>query len=1473
MKNVYQKFVAMLMVVCIVSRAILPTFVYATEAEGAEEPTLWERAIDFVVGGDDKANLFERAVSIFFIFTAAQLYGIIGMAVGSADGGQPLTIESLFFNHYSTTRLTIFSGMEGGTNDYLDSGLRDKINEVYKFFTSIAVVAYMMMLIYIGIRILLNAGTAKNAKYKEFVMYWVCGVAILFFFPYVMKYTIVLNNAFVSFIDTNKATIANLGDSVQQGGFIGDDTHNFGTIGALFTDTHNKLMGGTDYMSLMYQLAFEKGWLVYTLCFIIMLKQLLTLIIVYFKRLLMTIFLIVIFPLVTISYAIDKLGDGKSQAFGNWCKEYVLNVFIQSFHAIVYVIGMAMIFKLGDFGNNWLVFMMLITFISKGDELLRHIFNMNGSGAGIVDDNKTRVKQTRGAIAIASRAGSVASKKFGEKSHFRRATHLAGQYIDLARDNRLHALNAESARQEYEDLRHDMADLNAPQSVIDAAAIALSEKSSELERNQALDYILGIMNSKDGAEKEQKLNELAAYLKDNPEALKELENMLKIRAAQNKIAVGGLTPVELNEQIEIILKRMKGNGLSARMAAGLVSAHDLDKIRTAGKLKFRKPEEDVLAGIKGRGTSTANSKSGGTRKKGDRYSGTFRSPAAYRMQQARLQNQKGKVYKQLKTDVADAMNPIKAGKEIFKGKYVRNTSARFKRVKSNATSVGDLNRKIRAAKNELRELERSGDKGSPAYRKIQENLSKWTNTASKSRVKKSRKGSAKIEQPGAVYNDSTGKIHENVERKKAAKKTKKTRDEVYEIAGVRDSFLEKQKINKRNTLQASFGRPGQSAGKFKVHGVKYTGFKNARISGKNALNGGRTGVSLKRPTMGSQPDYAQTSTPTPKVSTQTRKVAKERRQNASARENYANQGNPLTKHSAIRVGRKQAQKELRDAQALMKKTQGDPVAFKAAQAREAEALKRLAEVQSASDRLNAKRSKKGSEIRGKGITLNNNGLKGGKQYEGQMTKAEDTSVHVIKPQKTMKERAEANALKRAVAKEPEPVSIFADKFTEAMGRTSSSSSGGTEKARLISPEVMGLAAKQPKVEEPKTSIKGMHSSATKDSMVASQRETVIVVRDGSGGYDGVTADKNVISLSSRSDYEKAQKLVADVEKSRASKTSTAGESSTGITKEKIHETAMRLAASVTAINQSEYGDYSASEIVSHIDNIKAIMSSHKKGSEEYDVCLELVKKLQYDLSDFESSVRIQVLNDPSLIATSDPNRDKIIDSSIRHVKSMGDEDILLTMLKYDQDKLTTDRPLEEQKAKRHQSVSSIAASGFAMGTDVDVLRSAFEDSLRLKELERRVKTEEKATDKSEADMKKTLKRLGSETLQAGIDLSINVPLSVAGGVMLGAMSSQTTQGAFSAALGGYSTVDGVVDKARGIAGAGINAVGNLAGDMYRAGSASTSATSSGSDNSKKSEKPKGEKMPPIGKDALKTKTSLGKGESLSERAKKMQNND
>ena len=45
--------------------------------------------------------------------------------------------------------------------------------------------------------------------------------------------------------------------------------------------------------------------------------------ITYVKRMITIAFLIMIAPIITITYSIDRMGDGKSQALNKWFKEYI----------------------------------------------------------------------------------------------------------------------------------------------------------------------------------------------------------------------------------------------------------------------------------------------------------------------------------------------------------------------------------------------------------------------------------------------------------------------------------------------------------------------------------------------------------------------------------------------------------------------------------------------------------------------------------------------------------------------------------------------------------------------------------------------------------------------------------------------------------------------------------------------------------------------------------------------------------------------------------------------------------------------------------------------------------------------------------------------------------------------------------------------------------------------------------------------
>ncbi len=101
-------------------------------------------------------------------------------------------------------------------------------------------------------------------------------------------------------------------------------------------------------------------------------------------------FLIVISPLVTITYSIDKMGDGRSQALNVWFKEYVYNILIQPFHCISYrVLAQTSIDLLVRDGwaegaglSNAVVAIMTMLFIFTAEDIVKHIFHFESQSMG-----------------------------------------------------------------------------------------------------------------------------------------------------------------------------------------------------------------------------------------------------------------------------------------------------------------------------------------------------------------------------------------------------------------------------------------------------------------------------------------------------------------------------------------------------------------------------------------------------------------------------------------------------------------------------------------------------------------------------------------------------------------------------------------------------------------------------------------------------------------------------------------------------------------------------------------------------------------------------------------------------------------------------------------------------------------------------------------------------------------------------------
>lgn len=551
---------------------------------------------------EDDASKLEHLITGLLMLLGTAAYGLVCLVLGGR-----FSIERVIFNDYTNTKLAFFTSdiATFGENDFIAStNLRETLNDFFSFFRGIAFAAYLIILVYIGVKILLGSTAEKGSRHKELLLYWVEGVLILFLFPFIMKYTIHINNAFVSFVGANKDTYITIKMPEAENMDGGLESFDDGLIEEIRT----LLFGQEDFMSYMYKEACDRGWLVYAICWYVMFFQMIGFLIVYFKRVLITMFLIAIFPLVMISYAFDKVGDGKSQAFGNWMKEYLLNIFIQSFHAIAYVLIMSIVSELGsDPSEYWLVMLISLTFISKGDDILRKIFSLESSANTVKSIGKS-FAQVAAVKGITSGIKGAGSMMFGEKSRFRKVVKSTNELDNLKWRNRENRANRESAVLELNSLQSDtsdnfvnnvrvrptdMADDVLRNDIKESLDIALRRKNAtEDEYRNAMDRLTGYVNQTEDERVQQILNEEAANLSDEEAAM--LDNLLRQNAAVNALLVGGRN-INFRQNIDIVLSCLKkgkdGNYTPESMA--LIkkianSEEDLQALGLLGNVKFNK---------------------------------------------------------------------------------------------------------------------------------------------------------------------------------------------------------------------------------------------------------------------------------------------------------------------------------------------------------------------------------------------------------------------------------------------------------------------------------------------------------------------------------------------------------------------------------------------------------------------------------------------------------------------------------------------------------------------------------------------------------------------------------------------------------------------------------------------------------------------------------------------------------------------
>ena len=419
MLKVSKKLIASLFVIIIVFNFIGSTYLNYSYA-AAEDVDLEDvvTVITNIMGGIVSISMWPLRIKVTVI---AVVINIIEATVATMDntGGSTkffITPYDIFFNKIPLLDIDIFDVSGSGVL----SEVRGKVAEWYYAMRLVSVGALVVVLGYIGIQMAISTMADDKAKYKRMLVDWVASVAILFLLHYIMIFIIMVNNALVDAIDTfvSGTTMAGFDDESIQDAFSGM--------------AMKALVGiGTDSLTA-------------TIVFALLVFQTAGFIISYLNRMIKACFLVIIAPLITITYSIDKIKDQKSQALDGWLKEYAYTILIQPFHCIIYATFISITYKLIGDPSELLPFddikkivspdynqlvaglfaIFACTFIYTAEKLVRKIFNISD------DASKTSmaagVAVSVAAVANAKKLGaktkaglnmaSEATKKFGEQA-------------------------------------------------------------------------------------------------------------------------------------------------------------------------------------------------------------------------------------------------------------------------------------------------------------------------------------------------------------------------------------------------------------------------------------------------------------------------------------------------------------------------------------------------------------------------------------------------------------------------------------------------------------------------------------------------------------------------------------------------------------------------------------------------------------------------------------------------------------------------------------------------------------------------------------------------------------------------------------------------------------------------------------------------------------------------------------------------
>lgn len=267
------------------------------------------------------------------------------------------------------------------TTDSINA-LRATISNWYVAIRNLSLVIMLSILIYVGIKIIISSSSQDKAKYKQLLMDWIIGICLLFMLHYIMAFILKsteLVTELVSGAAIGDIELVDPRDNTQKL-ILQVETDKYESDYGIKKGTEiTKVANLTSYVRLytnLYDVAQSFG---YVVLYLFMIFYTISFCVVYIKRMITVAFLTVIAPFVAMTYPIDKMKDGKAQAFNFWLKEYIFNALLQPCHLILWSLLVGASIDLVK--TNLIYAIVVMACLKQAEKLIKEMFGMNSKTA------------------------------------------------------------------------------------------------------------------------------------------------------------------------------------------------------------------------------------------------------------------------------------------------------------------------------------------------------------------------------------------------------------------------------------------------------------------------------------------------------------------------------------------------------------------------------------------------------------------------------------------------------------------------------------------------------------------------------------------------------------------------------------------------------------------------------------------------------------------------------------------------------------------------------------------------------------------------------------------------------------------------------------------------------------------------------------------------------------------------------------